>query len=123
VTSRRGLFFDALNGLPDSVDSVSGEAAVHAVACHEHGTALSCFLPNARDHLDRHSCGATPPEIDGAGIREFSAVEVKKLLRGWLDGAGVRTGANGQGGSRGRPPIRAGRPSRRVGAWRPTGCR
>ena len=45
------------------------------------------------------------------GFREVSVVEVREVLRAWLEGAGLRTVADaGGGGPQDRPPLCRGGP-------------
>jgi hypothetical protein len=87
------------------------------VACHEHGTALSGFLPTSWDHLDCQSWDH-PARLAGGsgfssltrrvmsvdarrssrvGFREVSVVEVREVLRAWLEGHGLRKVAERSG--------------------------
>ena len=81
---------------------------MHRVACHEHGTALSGFLPASWDHLGcqswdhpaRLAGGSSVRSLIAAsccrrggravGFREVSVVEVREVLRAWLEGSGLR---------------------------------
>jgi hypothetical protein len=43
------------------------------------------------------------------GFSEVSVVEVREVLRGWLEGVGLRTVAVRAGGPQDRPPLCRGR--------------
>jgi hypothetical protein len=65
----------------------------HAVACHEHGTALSGFLPGSWDHLDCQSWDHPARLVGGSSVRPLD------LLVMSVDAEVVSGGV--QGGQRG----------------------
>ena len=62
--------------------SLSKGSPTHVVACHEHGTALSGFLPGSWDHLDCQSWDHPARLVGGVFVGSltphvvFSGVEV-----------------------------------------------
>ena len=68
------------------VGPLLGRSGGRGVACHEHGTALSGFLPAPWDHLDCQSWDHPARRVEGSSVcsltRHVLFVDVEVIKRG-----------------------------------------